>query len=116
MGEPEIMAQFTSKGNPSADIRTNTRAKLIKKLKDQIGSMTGELTREIQSLNSEASRPIHLVNDLAGKDTGKRYLDAPEHSGTENEWPIQLGRLLQDVKQLERRILRAELSASQRAA
>lgn len=99
-----------------ADIRNNTRAKLIASLKSKLTALTGELTREIESLNSEANRPIHLVNDLAGKSMGKAYLDAPEHSGHENEWPIQLGRLLQDAKQLERRILRAELTASQKAA
>lgn len=98
------------------DISTNTRAKLIAKLKAQIGGMTGEITREIETLNGEASRPIHLVNDLAGKDMGAKYLEAPENLSTENQWPVQLGRLLQDVKQLERRILRAELSASHKAA
>lgn len=98
-----------------ADISKNTRSKLVSKLKNQLANMDSTITGEITRLNSNKARPIHQVNDLAGKNVGKEYLNAPEHTG-ENEWAIQLGRLLQDVKQLQRRVLRTEQSARHRAA
>ena len=92
------------------DIAYNTRKKVVRKLSDHITAMSAIMALEIRTLNADSSRPIHQVNDLAGTKVGREYLNAPEHSA-ENEWAIQLGRLLQDVKQLERRILRVEASA-----
>ncbi len=105
------MAQRNAKSN-IADLSKGTRAKLLASVKKQIAGIQGTLQEEIGKLNANASRPIHRVNDLAGESVGSEYLEAPENvDGEDRAWAIQLGHLLQDLKQVERRILRTERMA-----
>lgn len=105
------MRQQNQKSN-IADLSKGTRAKLLASVKKQIAGIQGTLQAEITKLNSEATRPIHRVNDLAGENVGSEYLEAPENvQDADTAWAIQLGHLLQDLKQVERRILRTEKMA-----
>lgn len=95
-----------------ADLSKNTRTKLVSSLKTQLATLTGSLASEITRLNAEDARPIHRVNDLAEMPVGESYLQAPENlTGDEMAWAVMLGKLYQDAKQLERKILRAEAMA-----
>lgn len=97
-----------------ADVSKGTRAKLLSSLKSQLSVMTGELSREIRKLNSDSARPIHKVNDIAGQDVGSAYLQCAENiADSDVAWAVQLGHLVQDVKQLERRVLRVERMAKE---
>lgn len=75
-------------------------------------ALEGTLEAEIAKLNSNAMRPIHRANDLAGRKIGQEYLNAPEHAQDDSTaWAHQLARLMQDVKQLQRRVMRTEQMA-----
>lgn len=90
------------------DVAYNTRAKLIAKLTAQMADIADTLMAE---LNADSARPIHQVNDLAGKNVGAEYLLSAETCTPDVQWPVMLGRMLQDVRQLQRRTLRAEALA-----
>lgn len=108
------MARNTKRNK--SDLSRNTRTKLVSSLKAQLATLTGSLASEIARLNADEARPIHRVNDLAempfGESVGESYLLAPEHLTREEiAWAAMLGKLYQDAKQLERKILRAEVMA-----
>jgi hypothetical protein len=106
------MARKQTKNQNIADLSKNTRVKLIASLKSTLATLTGALEAEISSLNADAMRPMHRVSDLAPMCDGAEYLEAPENvTCYGNAWATQLGHIMQDVKQLKRRILRAELMA-----
>jgi len=91
------------------DIQYNTRVRTVKLIKDGLAQLNGTVAEAVSRLNSEQARPVHLANDIAGKNVGLGYLQAPENIECPNEaYAVQLAKLQQDLKQVERRALRLE--------
>lgn len=105
------MSKQKSTRNNLTDIRNNTRVRTLKLVKDTLSGLRGSLESEIARLNSDGARPIHLANDIAESATGigELYLQAPENVADDAKaYAIQLAKLIQDVKQVERRAMRLE--------